>query len=330
LRGASPRRADYKCKGPLLGLRKPALRWVLRNDSPPSWCESQETSKALRVEHAYQTIQNTQRDRGMEKTRLVLYGLGAVGSRIAKFLLQKEGTEIVGAIDIAKDKVGKDLGDVLGVGKRLGIIVSGDPDDVFSRIKADAVVHATTSFLQQTYPQIAKAVKHGLNVVSTCEELSYPYTAAPKLAKKLHRLAEEHGATVLGTGINPGFLMDTLAITLTGVCQRIERIGIKRVMNAATRRVPFQKKIGAGLTAKEFQDKMKSKAITGHVGLRESISMIASALAWKLDEIKVDTVEPVIAKKYVESEAIRVEPGQAAGLKQSARGIREKGEAISL
>ena len=266
----------------------------------------------------------------MEKIRLISYGVGAVGSHIAKFLLQKEGVEIVGAIDVAENKVGKDLGEVLGVGKQLGIIVSDNPDDVFSKVKADVVIHATTSFLEQTYPQIAKALKHGQNVVSTCEELTYPYIADPHLARKLHELAKEHGATVLGTGINPGFLMDTLVITLTGVCQSIEKIEVKRVMNAATRRVPFQKKIGAGLSVKEFKDKMKSKVITGHVGLEQSISMIASALGWELDEIKVEMVEPVVAKTHAKSEAIRVEPGQVAGLRQRARGIRGKKEAISL
>ncbi len=266
----------------------------------------------------------------MEKIRLVLYGVGAVGSRIAKFLLQKEGLGIVGAIDVAKDKVGKDLGEVLGIGKKLGITVSNNPDDVFSNVKADAVVHTTTSFLQQTYSQIAKALQYGLNVVSTCEELSYPYIVDPNLTRKLDELAKDHGATVLGTGINPGFLMDALVITLTGVCQRVEKIEVKRVMNAATRRIPFQKKIGAGLSIKEFKDKMKTKAITGHVGLEQSISMIAAALGWQLDEIKVGVVEPVLAKTRMKSQAITVEPGEVAGLKQSARGIRGKREAIRL
>lgn len=266
----------------------------------------------------------------MENIRLILYGVGAVGSRIAKFLLQKEGVKIVGAIDIAEDKVGKDLAEVLDGGKQLGVIISDNPDDVLSKIKADIVVHTTTSFLEQTYPQIAKALKHGLNVVSTCEELSYPYVANPELARKLHELAKEHGATVLGTGINPGFLMDTLVITLTGVCQKVEKIEIKRVMNAATRRVPFQKKIGAGLSVEEFKDKMESKIITGHVGLEESISMIADALGWELEEIKVGVVEPVVAKTRVKSQVIRVEPGEVAGLMQCARGIRARKEAINL
>ena len=266
----------------------------------------------------------------MENVRIVLYGVGAMGTRIAKFLLKKKGVEIVGAIDVAKEKIGKDLGEILGINKRLGIKVSNNPDDVLSRANADVVVHSTTSFLKQTYSQIAAAIKHGVNVVSTCEELSYPYATELELAEKLHKLAREHSVTVLGTGINPGFLMDTRVINLTSVCQEIEHIKATRIMNAATRRAPFQKKIGAGLTINEFKRRIEDETITGHVGLTQSIAMIANALKWKLDKIEVDPVEPVIAETQVESEAVKVELGQVAGLKQCARGIKEEKEVITL
>ena len=266
----------------------------------------------------------------MENVKIVLYGVGAMGTRIAKLLLKKKGVEIVGAIDVAKEKVGKDLGEILGIDQQLGIKVSNNPDNVFSKANADVVIHSTTSFLKQTYPQIAEAVKHGVNVISTCEELSYPYATEPEIAEKLDELARERSVTVLGTGINPGFLMDTLVITLTSVCQEIEQIKATRIVNAATRRVPFQKKIGAGLTVNEFKERIEKKTITGHVGLTRSIAMIANALKWKLDKIEVDPVEPVIAETQVESEAVKVEPGQVAGLRQCARGIKEGKEVISL
>jgi len=266
----------------------------------------------------------------MEKIKAVLYGIGAVGTSIAKFLLEKEGVEVVGAIDVAEEKVGRDLGEVLGIGKRLGVVVSNDPDAVFSKVEADIVVHATTSFLRQVYPQIAKALEHGVNVVSTCEELAYPYAAEPELSKKLDEIAKEHGVTVLGTGINPGFIMDTLVITLTSVCQKIEKIRVVRILNAATRRVQFQKKIGAGLPVNEFRERIKRKIITAHVGLEQSIFMIADALGWELDEIEVDSPEPVVAKTRVESQAIRVEPGHVAGLRQCARGMEGRKEVITL
>jgi len=266
----------------------------------------------------------------MKKVRVVLYGVGAIGQRLAKLLLEKEGVEIVGAIDIAEEKVGKDLGEILGLGKQLGVVVSNDPDMVFSKVRANVVVHSTVSFLKDAYPQIAAAVKNGANVVSTCEELSYPYIVDAKLCKGLDELAKKHGVTVLGTGINPGYLMDTLAITLTGACQEVKSIQVTRQMNAATRRVPFQKKIGAGLTVEEFREQIDKKAITGHVGLEQSIAMIAGALGWELEKIEVDPVEPVIAKNPVESEAIKVKRGQATGLKQRARGIIDGRAVITL
>jgi len=266
----------------------------------------------------------------MKKVKVTLYGVGAVGSLIAKFLLEKEGVEIVGAIDIAKEKVGKDLGKVLGIGKTLGIKVSNDVNSVLSKEKADVAIHTTSSYLKETYPQIASIISHGVNVISTCEELSYPYLTEPELSKKLDTLAKKHEVTVLGTGINPGFLMDTLVITLTAVCQKIERIEAVRVMNAATRRLPFQKKVGAGLTVEEFRRKIENREITGHVGLEQSIAMIADALAWKLDKIIAEPVEPVIAKKLVESKEIKVESGRVAGLKQRAKGIMNGKEVILL
>ncbi|MEM2105214.1 MAG: hypothetical protein QXV21_01930 [Candidatus Bathyarchaeia archaeon] len=266
----------------------------------------------------------------MKKIRVVLFGVGAVGTLIAKFLLEKDGVEIVGAVDIAKDKVGKDLGEVLGAQKRLGIKISSNVDEALSNVKADLAIHTTTSYLKDTYPQIASLIKKGVKVISTCEELTYPYHTEPKLAKELDALAKKHNATVLGTGINPGFLMDTLVITLTAVCQKIEKIEAVRVMDAAKRRLPFQKKIGAGLTAEEFKQKIESKQITGHVGLEQSIAMIADALAWKLDKIVTEQVEPVIAKKTVKSQFIEVKSGEVAGLKQKAKGIMENREVITL
>jgi 4-hydroxy-tetrahydrodipicolinate reductase len=266
----------------------------------------------------------------MDKVKVVLYGVGAVGSLIAKSLLEKEGVKIVGAVDVAKDKVGKDLGEVLGLNRKIGVTISSDVNAVFSKTKPDIAIHATSSYLRDTYPQIVSIIKHGVNVISTCEELSYPYYSEPKIAEELDKLAKKHDATVLGTGINPGFLMDTLVITLTAACQKIEKIEAVRVMDAATRRLPFQKKIGAGLTIEEFKQKIEKGEITGHVGLEQSIAMIAAALAWELDEIKVDPVEPVIAKEPVKSEFIKVDAGKVAGLRQMARGVMKGKELIVL
>jgi len=266
----------------------------------------------------------------MPKVRAVLYGIGAVGGLIARELLNRKGIEIVGAIDVGDEKVGKDLGDVIGLGKQLGITISNDVDSVLSQSDADIVVQATSSFLRDVYPQIVRIVRKGVSLISTCEELSYPYTADLKVAEEIDELAKQHKVTVLGTGINPGFLMDTLPIVLTGVCQKVNRIEVKRIMNAATRRVPFHKKIGVGLTVEEFNEKTGRGLITGHVGLEQSIAMIADALGWKLEDVQVNAVEPIIAKKQLSSEAVKVGPGHVAGLRQTAIGIKDGAPIIVL
>ena len=266
----------------------------------------------------------------MKNIRAALYGVGAVGALIAKHLLEKQGIDIVAAIDIDPQKLNKDLGEVLQLGKETGIIITDNVKETLEETRPDIVVHATSSYLGQTFSQIGALVKLNVNIVSTCEELSYPYLSEPKLAKELDALAKKHDVTVLGTGINPGFLMDTLVITLTAPCTRIDRIEATRIMNAATRRVPFQKKIGAGLTIEEFNMKIKNKQITGHVGLEQSIAMIAEALAWKLDRITVEPAEPIIAKKSVASKNVQVPAGRVAGLKQTARANVNNKEAITL
>jgi hypothetical protein len=264
------------------------------------------------------------------KVRVLLYGVGWMGSSIARLLLKKKGVTIVGAIDTAPDKAGRDLSDIIGAEDPLGIIVSNNPDKLLSKVKADIAVHTTSSFLKEAYPQLVSLIQWGVNIISTCEELCYPYVSDADLAMKLDKLAKEHNVTVLGTGINPGFLMDNLAITLTGVCQEVKHIKVERVMDAAKRRMPFQKKIGVGLTAEQFREKIAKKVITGHVGLQQSIAMIANALGWNLQKITIGVAEPVIAERAVESEGVKVKSGHVAGLRQIAYGIMEGKPVITL
>ncbi len=262
--------------------------------------------------------------------KVVMYGLGYMGRGIAKLLLEKKGVKIVGAIDISKDIVGRDLGEVLKIERNLGVTVSNNSEVLLSKVEADIVIHATTSHLSQAYPQIAECVEEGFNVISTCEELSYPFEKNPELASKLDRLAKENNVTVLGTGINPGFLMDTLPIVLTGVCQDVKKVKVTRMMYSGNRRIPFQKKIGTGLSPREFKQKIEGKEITGHVGLSESIMQIAAALGWKLEEVVELPPEPVIAERELKTDYITVKPGQVAGLKSIGKGVMNGKEVITL
>lgn len=258
----------------------------------------------------------------MGKLKVVSFGVGVIGGLAAKFILEekRELISLVGAYDIDPKKVGKDLGTEAGLGRQIGVTISDDLDEVLTD-DVDVAIHTTSSRLQSAYPQLESIISHGVDVVSSCEELSYPYVVDRKLSAKLDRSAKKHGVTVLGTGINPGFLMDALPIALTAPCKSIAKIKVTRRMNAATRRVPFQKKVGAGLTRNDFQKAIGDGRISGHVGLEESIAMMADAIGWKLAKVEVGEVEPVMAEKDTGQGYVKVRRGSVAGVRQSARGL---------
>lgn len=262
--------------------------------------------------------------------RVLVFGLGPLGAAISKGILDKKGIRIIGAVDIAKDLCGKDLGEVIGVNKNLGVMVTDDAEGLLSRVNPDIAVVATRSSVKGIHRELTLCAKAGIDVISTCEELSYPYLRQPELSKEIDELAKKHDITVLGTGINPGYLMDTLPITLTGACLHVDSIKVTRMMDSSKRRIPFQKKIGTGLTPEQFSKMISEKIITGHVGLAESIGMIAGAIAWKLDAITEFPPEPVIAQKQIVTSYTTVKPGSVAGLKSIAHGIKDGKTVIML
>ncbi|HUK79044.1 MAG TPA: hypothetical protein VLU91_00075 [Nitrososphaerales archaeon] len=258
----------------------------------------------------------------MRKLNVVSFGVGVIGSLTAKFILENKQKQLnlVGAYDIDPKKVGKDLGVLTGLGRTAGVKVSDDLDRVMAK-DVDVAIHTTSSYLKGAYPQFQSIVTHGVDVVSSCEELSYPYVVDRRLSAKIDVLAKKHRVTVLGTGINPGFLMDALPIALTAPCESIRRITVTRRMNAATRRIPFQKKVGAGMTREEFQSAIRDHKISGHVGLEQSVSMLADAIGWKLSGVEIGEVEPVIAQKATGEGYVKIPAGRVVGVRQSAIGL---------
>lgn len=263
-----------------------------------------------------------------KKIRAIQYGIGPIGASIVKLLREKESIEIVGAIDTDPAKIGRDLGEVVGASDApWGVKVSGDARGVLEQ-SADVVMHTTSSSLPKVMDQLLTCLDVGSCVVSTCEELSYPYRTHPELAAKLDAAAKESGVALVGTGINPGFVMDKLVVTLAAVSQRIDHASAIRIVDASKRRLPLQKKIGAGLSVQEFRDKVKEGTIK-HVGLPESVAMVADSLGLRVDEI-TETIEPKVADERVQTEYLTVEPGQAAGVHQIARGLFEGKELIYM
>ena len=260
--------------------------------------------------------------------RVLHYGLGPIGAAIVRQVAERRGFRIVGAVDIDSAKAGRDLGEVAGAGRALKIRVSSDAKKTIKSTKPDVVVLCTLSSLKKVMPQMEQILELGIPIVSTTEELAYPTGANMKYARALHAMAKKAKVAVLGTGVNPGFTMDALPITLTGVCERVDRIRVDRIQDARVRRLPFQQKIGAGLTREQFQKKVDDASVR-HVGLAESVSMIADAMGWKLDRI-TDEIHPKIATGTVSSEFLAVDPGYVCGIVQDGIGYRNGQPVVTL
>jgi hypothetical protein len=260
--------------------------------------------------------------------RVIQYGLGPIGSAVARHITERAGVELVGAVDVDPAKAGKDAGEVIGLGRPLGFAVTDTLAHTLQRTPADVVTHCTNSYFDRFLPQVVEILNAGLDIVSTSEEMSFPWLAHPIEAAEVDAAAQRAGKTVLATGVNPGFLMDALPLGLTAICQSVERIAIKRVVNATTRRGPFQAKIGSGLTVKEFMARMAGGRM-GHVGLPESVGMVFDTLGKTLVRFETD-VAPVVADKRITTPYFDVQPGFVRGVQQTARAFAPDGEFMTL
>ena len=264
----------------------------------------------------------------MPNIRVMHFGLGPIGAAIVKQVSSRPGFKVVGGVDVDPAKVGRDLGDVAGLPRRLGIKVSGDPAKVLKSTKPDVVVLCTSSSIRKTLPQLETILRSKTPIVTTTEELAYPGYTHIRHARQIHAWAKKAKVAVLSTGVNPGFVMDALPIALTAVCARVDRVIVNRIQDARARRLPFQQKIGAGMTTEQFQKQVADGSVR-HVGFTESIAMIADALGWTLDRI-TDNVEPKLASVTISSEFLAVDPGYVCGIVQDGVGYRKGEPAIRL
>ena len=265
---------------------------------------------------------------GKKKIKVIFYGIGAIGCEVARFGLSRPWLEVVGAVDSDPAKIGCDLGVVLALEKTLGIEVSGDPAALFKSVQADVVVLTTGSFLPAIYDQLEAAVQARLNIVTSAEELAFPTLQSAELAQRLDRLAKEKRVTVKGTGINPGFVMDSLIVFLATASADVRHVSAKRVVDCSRRRKQLQIKVGAGLSVPQFNAGL-GKSIFGHLGLMESAALVADAIDMIPDRI-TQSLEPVIAEDALQSEHFKVKPGDVAGMRQVARCFSKGKETVNL
>jgi 2,4-diaminopentanoate dehydrogenase len=250
------------------------------------------------------------------KIRIAQFGLGPIGLETLKLAALKPWVEVIGGIDIDPTKIGQDLGALTRMKSLRGRRVWGSLDELAAHEQPDIIFHTAVSKFKDAFTQIEPMARRGISVVSSCEELLFPRRREPRLAAQLDQICRKCHARVIGTGVNPGFVMDLLPVCLTGVSREIRAVHVQRVVNASTRRAPLQKKIGSGLLPAEFRRLFK-QGKAGHAGLQESLALIAHCLGWPVENI-VETGDAIVAGHNVRTQHLVVKKGQTCGLHQHA------------
>lgn len=266
----------------------------------------------------------------MEKPpiRVVHAGLGPIGRAIVTALLDMPGVELVGAVDIDPAIAGKPLSEIVPHPKAPKTKIRDRMSAALRREQPALVTQTTGSHLSAVFDSLMEIISAGVSVVTTAEELLYPWHRSPSRATALQTTATKAGARLLGTGINPGFLMDLLPVVMTHASRNVRGVRAERVVDVATRRGPLQRKVGAGLSVKEFRSRVSAGRL-GHVGLQESALLVAHKLGWTLASLH-ESIEPVVAETEMRTEHVTVEAGAAAGVHQIARGHTSNGRSLEL
>jgi 4-hydroxy-tetrahydrodipicolinate reductase len=260
---------------------------------------------------------------------VVVMGLGDVGQAIARAALARPELRLVGAADVHPDLAGRPLSEILGMTVP-DLRVEPDVEALLRGARGGIVLHATGSRFDQVLPELEQIVRAGLSVISTCEELAWPWLRHEEAAEALDRLCEERNVAVLGTGVNPGFVLDRLPAFLGHVVTRVRHVRALRVVDAATRRPALQRKIGAGLSEEAFHEAAERGEV-GHVGLAESAALVAAGLGLALEEVEEELL-PLVAQEDETGPGavVQVRRGQVAGLQQTARVFAEEREIVRL
>lgn len=263
------------------------------------------------------------------KIHVLAYGLGPIGIKVMQSCLQNPSFRVIGAVDIDPQKIGKDAGE-LAEQEPIGVVVSGSLDELAHGAVPGRklALHATGSNLESVWPQIRQLLDHGYSVISTCEQLSYPWDRYPELSRQIDQYARDKQQFVIGTGVNPGFVMDALTLFATSVTQNITGIRVSRKVDVSKRRVPLQKKVGIGMTPEEFRE-LASRDRIGHVGLEESLRLIAYGLNLSLTDVQ-NSIEPTIASEEADLAVGLLKKNEVSGLHQTARGTTREAIPIEL
>lgn len=265
----------------------------------------------------------------MRNIRIVIWGFGAMGSGIARMILEKQGLEITGVLDTWDELVGKNIYDRLDLDPqgRDPVYISNQPDEVISKDQCDLVVLATDSFTAKAFPKLKFCVERGVNVVTTAEEMAWPWAQEPELSADLDRLARKHKVSILGTGVNPGFILDLLVVCLTGACEHVDSIEAARINDLS----PFGKAVmeeqGVGMDVEAFNQLNAAGKLSGHVGFPESVGIITQALGWQVEKFE-QTKDPIVSQVERKASHFDVKPGKVAGVRQQCFAYGEDGKQL--
>jgi 4-hydroxy-tetrahydrodipicolinate reductase len=260
--------------------------------------------------------------------RALAVGLGPIGASTTRLALSRRSLQVVGAVDLDPAKAGKDLADLLGLGAPTGVAVEVDIDIALARLDPDLVLLCTSSFMPAVRADLLRCCRAGIDVVSSCEELLFPALQHPQMAEEIDAAARAGGATILGTGVNPGFVLDFIPVVASAVAYEVERVHGIRVVDAGRRRLPLQQKVGAGMTREAFEAKA-ARGELGHVGMRESVALVGRALGLELAEV-TQTVEPVIAAEERRTPYMVIPAGHVAGIRNRGFGRRAGSTLVEL
>lgn len=257
----------------------------------------------------------------MEKIKVVIWGFGAMGSGMARMLLTKTGVQIVGVCDLHPERVNKSMFDVLGIAKGDDpeVIIRGDINEVLTEKCCDVCLCATDSFTKKAFPRLKFALEKKVNVISTAEEMAYPKAHEPELTKELHAIAKANGVTILGTGINPGMIMDLLVVCLTGCMTEVKHIEAKRINSLSPFGPAVMEEQGVGISVDEFNQGVASGTLAGHVGFAESINMIGDAIGWKVEKHETQ-MAPIVTEVDRKSPYGFAKAGNVAGVNMTGQG----------
>ena len=261
--------------------------------------------------------------------RVLVLGTGQMGSGVARLVCEKQGLELAGAFARRAERDGLDIGQAIGLDQDLGKTITTDLDAAIARSRPDVAIQTTCSTIEDAMDEIATLANAGVNVISIAEELSYPAYRSPRVADELQRMAVANGVSILGTGINPGFVLDTLIVTLTGVCADVESISATRINDLSGYGASVLESQGVGLSEEAFRQGVDNGSVVGHIGFPESICLIAAALGWEIERIE-ETREPIISRIRRQTPLITIEPGQTAGCLHRAVAYRQDTAVITL